>query len=94
MATRLEVEGEGTDRTIIRGPVTAIAGDIVTILGTVDVDTTSISNENFKDHDTSLGPNGRAVFFSRLREGDIVKARFRVSDSFPEGIWDEIELQD
>ncbi|MDW7712524.1 MAG: DUF5666 domain-containing protein [Deferrisomatales bacterium] len=88
VATRLEVEGEGTDRTIIRGPVTAVAGDIVTILGTVDVDTTSISNENFKDHDTSLGPNGRAVFFSRLREGDIVKARFR------DGAWDEIEFQD
>ena len=31
---------------------------------------------------------GRAEFFNRLAEGDLVKARFRA------GAWDEIEFED
>jgi hypothetical protein len=62
VATRLEKTGDVTDRTIIRGPVTAISGPIVTILNTVAVDTSSaVGNQ----------------IVSGLQVGDIVKARFR-----------------
>lgn len=90
VATRVDDVDFGgqTSETIIRGPVTAVAGAVVTILGTVHVDTAGTANDNFKDHGTSLGPNGRNVFFSRLQVGEIVKARVR------DGIWDEIEFQD
>lgn len=93
IATRLEKIGDGpADRTIIRGPVTAFdpATGIrtVTILDTVVVDTKTIENDDFKDHDRVIGP---AVFFQTLQVGDIVKARFR---SGANARWDQIEFQD
>lgn len=85
VATRLENEGDTTDETIIRGPVTSIAGALVTILGTVVVNTDQIGPNDFKDHDTVIGS---AEFFARLKAGDIVKARIR------DNSWDQIEFQD
>jgi hypothetical protein len=63
VATRLEKTGDVTDRTIIRGPVTAISGPIVTILNTVTVDTSSAV--------------GAQTVLPGLQVGNIVKARFR-----------------
>jgi hypothetical protein len=87
VATRLEEVTPEENRTEIRGPVTAFsaAGNTVTILGTVVVNTATITEVNFKDHDTVLG---KASLFARLGEGIIVKARFR------DGAWDQIELSD
>jgi hypothetical protein len=41
VATRLEKTGDTADRTIVRGPVTAINGANVTVLKTVAVDTST-----------------------------------------------------
>lgn len=87
IATRLEKTGEGPgDRTLIRGPVTAIADPNLTILGTVVVDTTNIPANGFEDENDNLIT--RQAFFAALRVGDIVKARFR------NGIWDQIEFEE
>jgi hypothetical protein len=73
------------DRTIIQGPVDSfVAFDSVTIIG-VDVDTTTIQNDDFKDNDTIIG---ETAFFNQLTVGDLVKARLR------SGIWDQIEFED
>ena len=92
IATRLEAGSGENDRTIIRGPVTAFDPAVgvrtVTILDTVVVDTKTIENDDFKDHDRVIGP---AVFFQALQVGDIVKARFR---SGANARWDQIEFQD
>ncbi len=86
IATRLEkIDDRPGGVTIIQGPVTAVNNPTVTILGTIDVNTTTINNEDFKDHDRVIG---RTVFFQTLQLDDIVKARFR------NGRWDQIEFQD
>jgi hypothetical protein len=85
-AIELEIMNAPSDRAIIQGPVTSfVSGGNVTILDVVVVDTTSISNDNFKDDDVIIG---RTEFFNRLAVGDLVKARFR------SGAWDEIEFED
>ncbi len=88
IATRLEkISNDPGNETLIQGPVTAFsaAADTVTILETVVVNTATIRNEDFKDHDRVIG---RTVFFATLQLGDIVKARFR------DDKWDQIEFQD
>jgi hypothetical protein len=88
IATRLEkIDENPGDRTVIQGPVTAFnaAAGSVTILGTVAVNTTTIAEQDFKEHDDVIG---RAAFFAGLQSGDIVKARLR-NDR-----WDQIEIQD
>jgi hypothetical protein len=88
IATRLErIDSSPGGQTILQGPVTdfSAAANTVTLLETVEVNTSTINNEDFKDHDRVIG---RTVFFQSLQTGDIVKARFR------NGAWDQIEFQD
>jgi len=85
VAIELEIEDEPSDRSIIQGPVHSfVSFGNVTILG-VDVDTSTIENDDFKDDDIVIG---RVEFFNRLAEGDLVKARFRSN------AWDQIEFED
>ncbi len=87
VATEIElIDTNPGDRTIIQGPVDSFDESIseVIIIGVV-VDTTTIQDDDFKDHDT---PIGRAAFYSNLAVGDLVKARFR------DGAWDQIEFED
>lgn len=87
IATRLERIGDGPgDSTLIRGPVTGITNPIVTILETVNVSTSTISDNNFEDVNDNLIT--RQQFFAALNVGDIVKARFRA------GVWDQIEFEE
>jgi len=85
VAIEFEILDEPSDRSIIQGPVDSFVsfGD-VTILG-VEVDTTTINDDDFKDDDTVIG---RTEFFNRLAVGDLVKARFR------DNAWDQIEFED
>jgi len=85
VAIELEILDSPSDRAIIQGPVDSFVslGD-VTILG-VEVDTTTIDDDDFKDDDTVIG---RSEFFDRLAVGDLVKARFRSN------AWDQIEFED
>ena len=85
VAIELEILDNPSDRAIIQGPVDSFVslGD-VTILG-VEVDTTTIDGDDFKDDDTVIG---RSEFFDRLAVGDLVKARFRSN------AWDQIEFED
>jgi hypothetical protein len=88
MITRLEKTAEEPgDRTIIQGPLTAYneAANSVTIMNTVEVNTATILNDNFKEHDNIIG---KPAFFAGLQAGVVVKARFR------NGQWEEIEIQD
>jgi hypothetical protein len=62
-------------------------GGSVTILG-ITVDTSQISDANFKLEDTSIG---RAAFFAGLQAGDLVKARAQLSVNTP--LWNEIERE-
>lgn len=75
-------------RTIIQGTVDSFSepADTVTILG-VDVDTSTIANDNFEDDDVIIG---RDEFFRQLNNGDLVKARL----DLPSGNWDQIEFED
>jgi len=85
VAIELEILDKPSDRSIIQGPVHSfVSFGNVTILG-VDVDTSTIENDDFKDDDTVIG---RVEFFNRLAEGDLVKARFRSN------AWDQIEFED
>jgi len=86
VATEIElVDTNPADRTIIQGPVDSHVDFVsVTILGVL-VDTTTIGDNDFKDHDN---PIGEAAFYGNLADGDLVKARFR------SGAWDQIEFED
>jgi hypothetical protein len=86
IASEIElVDTNPGDRTIIQGPVDSfVALSSVTIIG-VEVDTSTIANEDFRDDDESIG---RAAFFNTLEVGDLVKARFR------DPAWDQIEFED
>jgi hypothetical protein len=86
IATEIElIDTNPADRTIIQGPVDSFVPlTSVTILGVL-VDTTTIQDNDFKDHDT---PIGEAAFYGNLADGDLVKARFR------SGAWDQIEFED
>jgi len=85
VAIELEILDEPSDRAIIQGTVDSfVSFGNVTILG-VDVNTSTINDDDFKDNDTIIG---RSEFFNRLAVGDLVKARFRSND------WDQIEFED
>lgn len=88
IASQIErIDTAPDDRTLIQGPVDGfVAFSSVDILE-VSVDTTSIANDDFKDHDTIIG---EAEFFSRLSIGVLVKARFDLDT----GTWDQIEFED
>ncbi len=87
IATEIELKSVAPDdRTIIQGTVDSFTAVIVTIIG-VDVDTSTIDNDDFKDDDVIIG---RSEFFNRLDVGDLVKARLDLST----GDWDQIELED
>ena len=88
VANRSEVQDiTPRNRAIIQGPVTSFGTDTVTILNTVVVDTSTIdeSTGGFENEDTVMT---RAEFYSRIRAGDIVKARLDA------GVWDKIEFED
>lgn len=75
------------DRIILQGPVDGFTPfSSVTLLG-VAVDTTTIDDNDFKDHDTVIG---ESEFYARLVNARIVKARFDLTA----GRWDQIEFQD
>ena len=85
VAIELEILDEPSDRAIIQGTVDSfVSFGNVTILG-VDVNTSTINDDDFKDNDTVIG---RTAFFNRLAVGDLVKARFR------SGAWEQIEFED
>ena len=85
VAIEFEILDEPSDRAIIQGTVDSfVPFGNVTILG-VDVNTSTINDDDFKDGDTVIG---RSEFFNRLAVGDLVKARFRSN------VWDQIEFED
>ena len=89
-ALELELRSAASSsRVELRGPVSAVAGTTsVTILG-VAVDTSGISDNNFKNHhDTTIG---RAAFFAAVSAGTVVKARG--DRSGPGVTWSEMELE-
>ena len=88
VATEVELRSTTPDdRTIIRGNVDSfVAFGSVTIIG-VEVDTTTIQDDDFKDNDTIIG---EAAFFNQLNNDDLVKARLDLSS----GNWDQIEFED
>jgi hypothetical protein len=89
IATRFElVDNDPGNRSILQGPVSSFneTSGIVTILG-IDVDTSTIQNDDFKNEDTVIG---RQAFFNTLTTGALVKARLDLDT----GLWDEIEFED
>jgi hypothetical protein len=89
IATRLElVNTDPGKKAILQGPVSSFneTTGFVIILG-IDVDTTTIQNDDFKDEDTVIG---RQAFFNALTVGALVKARLDLDT----GLWDEIEFED
>jgi len=88
IATEIELRSTTPDnRAIIQGPVDSfVAFSTVTIIG-VDVDTTTIQDDDFKDEDTIIG---ETEFYNRLDVGDLVKARLDLDT----GNWDQIEFED
>jgi hypothetical protein len=91
LAERFEViSAQPDNRLILQGLVDSFnpaGGGSVTILG-ITVDTSQISDANFKLEDTSIG---RAAFFAGLQAGDLVKARAQLSVNTP--LWNEIERE-
>ncbi|RJQ52576.1 MAG: hypothetical protein C4526_07830 [Nitrospiraceae bacterium] len=88
IATRLDLQDVGpSGEILIQGTVTGFnqGTGVVTIMNTVEVDTTTITDVNFEDENNVIG---RAAFFSRLAVGDIVKARNR------NNAWDKIEFEE
>ncbi len=96
LAIRLEqVDEEPANRIVVQGPVTAFdkAGDSVTIIDLIKVDTSTISEvddsgSNFEIEDS---PVSRDAFFDALDVGDIVKARADINNSSL--TWDQIEIE-
>jgi hypothetical protein len=102
MATRFEViDQQSSDRMIIQAPVTAIADPVITLLGSVTVDTSQIANTSVDDSSGTESSNfeiedrevNRTEFFSLLKVGDIVKARARIDLSTGVMTWDEVEIE-
>ncbi len=90
VASELELRSNAPDTRIeLRGPVSAASNPTLTILG-VAVDTTSISESNFKDR--SDNAIGRAAFFSAAVSGQAVKVKGDLIGATPR--WDEAELED
>lgn len=95
VATRIEVVNAAPAQTTsIQGPVTAISGNTLTILG-IGIDTSTIANtddstgeSNFEIEDA---PVSRAAFLAALGVGDIVKAKARISAG--NLTWKEIEIE-
>ncbi|MDJ0973967.1 MAG: DUF5666 domain-containing protein [Planctomycetota bacterium] len=85
------VEEDADTRVILQGPVDAVpapSDPLLSILG-VSVDTTGLSNDDFEGaNDLSIG---RAVFFSEISAGVLVKAQGDLSGS--NVVWDEMELE-
>jgi hypothetical protein len=93
VATRLELVNVDPDtRVIIQGTVESFdeTTDTVTILE-VDVDTSTIDNDDFKDEDTIIG---RDEFFNRLAVGDLVKARADLDRGTDALTWNQIQFED
>jgi hypothetical protein len=92
VATRLELEDPNRQtRLIIQGTVESfVAFSTVTILG-IDVDVTTIADDDFKDDDTNIG---EAAFFSALAVGDLVKARADLDLGTGDVTWNQIEFED
>jgi Domain of unknown function (DUF5666) len=91
IATRVEQRPADTD-VDLQGPVQSVVGQDLqdlTILG-VTVDTTGISNDNFKGLNDQI--IGRAAFFNVVKEGTLVKMQGRLSGSIV--TWREAELED
>lgn len=91
-ATQLELRSTAPDsRVELRAAVSAISGTrSITLLGVV-VDTSGVSEDEFKGLDDQ--PIGRSAFFAALKVGTVVKARGRLAGSGAVG-WDEVELED
>jgi cytoskeletal protein CcmA (bactofilin family) len=71
IATELELRSLGSDSTVkLRGPVTAAADPMLTVLG-LAIDTSGASSFKLRDGGTA----GRAAFFAALAVGDSVQAQ-------------------
>jgi cytoskeletal protein CcmA (bactofilin family) len=91
VATELERRSTSPDsRVILQAPVTALtAPTSLTLLGVV-VNTSSVSDSDFKGVSDAL--LGRTAFFATVRVGTLVKVRGRLSGATV--VWDEVELED
>lgn len=94
VATRIEAVNPFQDVSI-QGPVTAINGTAITLLG-ITIDTATIASiddssgeSNFKIEDV---PVSRAAFLAALGVGDIVKAKARISGDGSLS-WKEVEIE-
>jgi hypothetical protein len=91
-AIELELRSTAPDsQVVLQGPVATISGTRdVSILGIV-VDTSGVSESEFKGHDD--GSIGRAAFFAAIEIGSVVKARGKLVGEASVA-WDEMELQE
>lgn len=90
-ASELELRSTTPDtRVVLQGAVSAISGTrSVTMLGVV-VDTSGVSEDEFKN--LADQPIGRSAFFAGIRIGALVKANGKLASG---GVaWDEVELED
>lgn len=89
VATRLELRDTRADgRLELRAAVDSISAPTVTLLG-VAVDTSAISDVNFKDaNDVSIG---RTAFFAAIKAGSVVKFKGDLSGSAV--TWEEAEIE-
>ena len=88
IATRLEQRSVSND-VDLQGPVQGVADPNLTILG-VTVDTSAISNDNFKGLNDQ--PIVRAAFFNVVKDGTLIKVKGRLDVGVV--TWREAELED
>jgi len=88
IATRIQLRSADDD-VDLQGPVQAVSDPHLTLLG-VTVDTSSISDNEFKGVDESAV--GRAAFFRTVKVGAVVKMKGRLAGSVV--TWREVELED
>ena len=91
LAIEFERRGSSDSRVELQGPVTAVGGtSTLTILGT-DIDTTGVSDNNFRGLEDAV--LGRTAFFAAVKAGTLVKARGTLGAGNTI-TWNQLELED
>jgi hypothetical protein len=82
-----EIEDTNESRDILKAPVEAKAGDILTMIS-LSIDISNVPADEFKDENDNQIT--KAEFLSGATVGTVVKVR----DNDPDGLWDRAELED
>lgn len=89
IATRVEQRSAADTDVDLQGPVQAMTGQTLTILG-VGADTSTISNDNFQGLNDQV--IGRVAFFTAVKVGTLVKVKGQLVGEVVN--WEETELED